>query len=91
MNSRLISIVASCLCIGCVSATLIFNREDAETGESTRATIEINNASDGPGSSENNQRLAVLEAELSLVKQQLDHIKLTLDYLARSISKLDDA
>ncbi len=90
MNTRLLSIVAICLCIGFVSAYLIFNREAAETGESTLATTEINNASDGPGSSENNQRLAVLEAELSQVKKQLEQIKLTLDDLSRNISSLDD-
>lgn len=85
MNTRLSSIVAICLSIGLVSAYVVFNDETPAPVEST--ATEINN--DGPDS-EHNRRLAVLEAELSNVKQQLEQLKLAIKDLSSSITAVDD-
>lgn len=91
MNTRLLSIAAIFLSIGFVSAYVIFNHEAPNPVKSTSVSTDINNDTDSPVSSENNQRLADLEAELSHVKQQLEQIKLTVnDLSSNNITSLDD-
>lgn len=91
MNTRLLSIITTCLSIGFVSAYLIFNHEAPEPVEAMHASTTTSSDTNATASRENHQRLADIETELSRVKQQLEQLKLAVnDLSSNNITSVDD-